>query len=70
MLKKIKILATESLFHERGQLTHKVDTDKYEEVYFNTSLIKFVNVLKLDQKAVWKIQLMDEEVIYTFPFKM
>lgn len=70
MLKKIKILGTEASFYDRGQIQQKVNVKEVEEVYFNTSLIKRINILKLNKKTVWEVQLVDEEVIFTLPFKL
>jgi hypothetical protein len=70
MLKKVKVLGTEASFYDRGQLNHRVNVKNVEEVYFNTSLIKRINILTLNKKTVWKIQLVDEEILFTLPFKL
>lgn len=70
MIKKIKLLGTEDQFYDRGQIQHRVNVEKVEEVYFNIGLIKFINVLKLNKKTIWKIQLTDEEILFALPFKL
>lgn len=70
MLKKIKILGTESSFFDRGQIKHKIEVDKVDAVYFNISLIRSINILKIQKKTVWKVRLIDGENLFTAPFKL
>jgi len=70
MIKKIKLLGTEAQFYDRGQIQNKVDFHQVEEVYFNIGLIKFINILKIGKKTIWKIQLTDEEILFALPFKL
>ena len=70
MLKKIQLLGTEASFYDRGQLQQKVNINEVKEVIFNTSLFKQIDILKLKKKTIWQVQLIDDEIIYTLPFKL
>lgn len=70
MLTKIKLFVSYVEVEFPGKEVQKVMTNQFNDVYFNTSLIKLINVLQLDKKTVWKLSLVDGETLFTAPFKL
>jgi hypothetical protein len=66
MLKKISIIESKEEFGMKPIL----HLDRLEQVYFNTSLIKSINILKLKKKTVWRLNLTDDETLFVLPFKL
>jgi hypothetical protein len=71
MLKNVDVYGTEfidSQFPGRGET--KIHLKNIEPAVLNTSFIKFVNVLKIKNTTVWKLNLVDDEILYVKPFKI
>lgn len=69
MLKNIVVFQTDfsdSLLNRTPQVLLK----KTDKAVLNTSFIKFVNVLKVKNTTVWKLNLVDDEILYVKPFKI
>lgn len=70
MFKKIKLIASDDSFYYRGHLQHRLQMNEIEECHFNMALVKKINLIKVDKKKVFKIQLTDDETVFALPFKL
>ncbi len=71
MIKKVNFLEIEYVYNENQHKSIPYKIIQKTPTYFNISLIKYIDILKLQKKTVWCIHLsISDETIYTEPFKI